>query len=188
MSLFSIFLIGIGLSVDSFVASITAGVCLVKVKIRYALKVAFFMAGFQALTPLIGWLAGSSFQRYIESVDHWIAFVLLVAIGGKMIYEGVKYKDKAKKSFPPTSNLMLTGMAIATSIDALIVGIGFGLLEVSIIIPVIIIGGLTFLFSALGVLLGNKIGIRYNSGLEIFGGIILAGLGIKILFDHIFFV
>ena len=95
---------------------------------------------------------------------------------------------KKKKSFSPTTNLMLIGMAIATSIDALIVGIGFGLLEVSIIIPVLIIGGLNFLFSALGVLLGNKIGIRYNSGLEIFGGIILAGLGINILVDHIFFV
>ena len=159
-----------------------------KVKIRNALKVASFMAFFQALTPLIGWLAGSSFQHYIESFDHWVAFLLLLAIGGKMIYEGVKHKDKEKKSFSPTTNLMLIGMAIATSIDALIVGIGFGLLEVSIIIPVLIIGGLTFLFSALGVLLGNKIGIRYNSGLEIFGGIILAGLGIKILVDHIFFV
>jgi putative Mn2+ efflux pump MntP len=104
-----------------------------------------------------------------------------------MIYEGVKHNDKAEKSFSLTSNLMLTGMAIATSIDALIVGIGFGLLEVSIIIPVIIIGGLTFLFSVIGVLLGNKIGIRYNSGLEIFGGILLAGLGIKILVDNIFF-
>ena len=188
MSLLSIFIIGIGLSVDSFVVSITAGVCMDKVKIRNALKVAFFMAFFQALTPLIGWLAGSSFQRYIESVDHWVAFILLLAIGSKMIYEGVKHNDKAEKSFSLTSNLMLTGMAIATSIDALIVGIGFGLLEVSIIIPVIIIGGLTFLFSALGVLLGNKIGIRYNSGLEIFGGILLAGLGSKILVDHIFFV
>jgi putative Mn2+ efflux pump MntP len=187
MSLLSIFIIGIGLSVDSFVVSITAGVCMDKVKIRNALKVAFFMAFFQALTPLIGWLAGSSFQRYIESVDHWVAFILLLAIGGKMIYEGVKHNDKAEKSFSLTSNLMLTGMAIATSIDALIVGIGFGLLEVSIIIPVIIIGGLTFLFSVIGVLLGNKIGIRYNSGLEIFGGILLAGLGIKILVDNIFF-
>ena len=146
------------------------------------------MAFFQALTPLIGWIAGSSFQHYIESFDHWVAFLLLLAIGGKMIYEGVKHKDKEKKSFSPTTNLMLIGMAIATSIDALIVGIGFGLLEVSIIIPILIIGGLTFLFSASGVMLGNKIGIRYNSGLEIFGGIILAGLGIKILVDHIFFV
>ncbi len=146
------------------------------------------MAFFQALMPLIGWLAGSSFQHYIESFDHWVAFILLLAIGSKMIYEGVKHKNKEKKSFFPASNLMLTGMAIATSIDALIVGIGFGLLEVSIIIPVLIIGGLTFLFSASGVLLGNKIGIRYNSGLEIFGGIILAGLGINILVDHIFFV
>ena len=188
MSLLSIFIIGIGLSVDSFVVSITAGVCMDKVKIRNALKVAFFMAFFQALMPLIGWLAGSSFQRYIESVDHWVAFILLLAIGGKMIYEGVKHNDKTEKSFSLTSNLMLTGMAIAISIDALIVGIGFGLLEVPIIIPVIIIGGLTFLFSVTGVLLGNKIGIRYNSGLEIFGGILLAGLGIKILVDHIFFV
>lgn len=188
MSLLSIFLIAIGLSVDSFVVSITAGVCMVKVKIRDALKVALFMAVFQALMPLIGWLAGSSFLHYIESFAHWVAFVLLLAIGGKMIYEGVKYKDKSEKSFSPTNNLMLTGMAIATSIDALIVGIGFGLLEVSIIIPVLIIGSLTFLFSASGVLVGNKIGTRYNSGLEIFGGIILAGLGINILIDHILFV
>ncbi|MCH7657211.1 MAG: manganese efflux pump [Bacteroidetes bacterium] len=188
MGLLSIFLIGIGLSVDSFVVSITAGVCMVKVKLKNALKVALFMAVFQALMPLIGWLAGSSFQRYIESFDHWVAFVLLLAIGSKMIYEGVKHKDKAEKSFPLSNNLMLTGMAMATSIDALIVGIGFGLLEVSIIIPVLIIGGLTFLFSALGFLLGNKIGTRYNSGLEIFGGIILAGLGINILVDHILFV
>lgn len=185
MNLISIILIGIGLSIDSLVASITTGVCMAKIKFSNILKIALFMAVFQATMPLLGWLAGNTFESSIKEVDHWVAFILLAIIGGKMIYEGIKNKGSEGKCFCPSNNILLAGMALATSIDALIVGIGFGFLDVQILQPVLIIGGITLLFSASGVWIGHKIGNRFNSGLEIAGGIILIGLGIKILIEHL---
>lgn len=143
------------------------------------------MAVFQGVMPLLGWLAGNTFENSIKGVDHWVAFILLTIIGGKMIYEGIKNKGNEGNCFCPSNNTVLAGMALATSIDALIVGIGFGLLDVPILQPVLIIGSITFLFSASGVWIGHKIGNRFNSGLEIAGGLILIGLGLKILIEHL---
>lgn len=141
------------------------------------------MSFFQALMPLIGWIAGSGLEHYIEKLDHWIAFIMLTAIGGKMIFEGITNKG-VDKCFCPTKNWVLLGMALATSIDALIVGVGFGILNMPIILPVIVIGIVTLIFSFIGVYLGHKIGNRYNAGLEIIGGLLLFGLGLKILLEH----
>lgn len=186
MDLIALLILGIGLSIDSLAASITTGAYTLQIKINTVLKTALFMAVFQGLMPLIGWLVGSSFKSIIEAYDHWVAFALLFAIGGKMVYEGIQKRDEVGTESKSTSNLMLAGMAFATSIDALIVGIGFGLMSVNIWLAVFIIGVTTFLFSAVGVVLGNKVGTRINKSIEILGGVILIGLGLKILITHIY--
>lgn len=187
MSLFSLILIGVGLSVDSFAASITTGACAKRIRLYNILKIASIMAFFQGIMPLIGWLIGSSFKSLIEDYDHWIAFILLLGIGGKLIYEGIRNKG-TKKRIDPTKNLILAGMAIATSIDALILGIGFGIIQVNIWIAMLIIGCTTFFFSGIGVVIGRKAGKYFNKGIEIFGGLLLIGLGVKILVEHIYFI
>lgn len=185
MSLLSLIIIGIGLSIDSLVASITTGACMVKPRLDKALKIAFFMSFFQALMPLLGWLAGKTAREIIENYDHWIAFVLLLIVGMKMIYEGIKSKNGTEKCFCPSNTLLLAGMAIATSIDALIVGVGFGLISINIWQAILIIGITTFIFSLSGVFLGKRIGENFKSGIEIVGGIVMMVIGLKILLSHI---
>jgi len=187
MDFITIILIGAGLSIDSLVVSITAGMSFQKIKIRNSIKIALFMAVFQGLFPFIGWLAGIKTKEYIQMFDHWVAFSLLAFIGGKMVYDGIKYKRLNRKTGKKITNLMLIGMAIATSIDALIVGIGFGLLNIAILLPVILITTITFIFSYSGVFIGWKIGDKYNKGLEITGGLVLVFLGAKILIQHLYF-
>lgn len=183
MSFISCVIIAIGLSIDSFVASVSAGIFVRKNILRLSIKIAVILALFQGVMPFLGWLAGNSFKSYITTYDHWVAFIMLSIIGGKMIYEGIKESDEVKK-FDPTRTIIIIGMGVATSIDALIIGVGFGILQVSIIFPVVIIGITTFLFSILGVAVGRKFGKKYNSKLEIFGGAVLFLLGIKILIEH----
>lgn len=185
MNLLSLTLIGVGLSIDSLAASITTGACAKNIRIRHVLKVAAFMALFQGTMPFIGWLIGSSFKSIIENYDHWVAFVLLLGIGGKLVYDGIKNDGEIETNSNPTKNLLLVGMAIATSIDALILGIGFGLIEINIWLAMLIIGSTTFLFSSIGVFVGEKLGNRINKGIEIFGGLVLIGIGVKILVEHI---
>lgn len=187
MNILSLTLIGIGLSIDSLAASITTGACAKSIKIKQVLKVAAFMAFSQGTMPLVGWLIGSSFKSMIESYDHWVAFILLLGIGGKLIYDGIKNKGDTECKSNPTNNLILAGMALATSIDALIVGVSFGLIEVNIWLAMLIIGLTTFLFSILGVFVGEKIGNKINKGIEVFGGLVLISLGVKILTEHIYF-
>lgn len=187
MDLVALLVLGIGLSIDSLAASITTGACAFQIRLYTVLKTALFMAVFQGLMPVVGWLVGSSFKSIIENYDHWVAFVLLLGIGGKMVYEGIQKRDDEELTCKTTSNLMLAGMAFATSIDALIVGIGFGLMSVNIWLAVLIIGVTTFVFSATGVVLGKKLGTKVNKSIEIVGGLILSGLGIKILISHIWF-
>jgi len=186
MNLLSLTLIGVGLSIDSLAASITTGACSKNIKLKHILKVASFMAFFQGAMPLIGWIIGSSFKSIIEDYDHWVAFTLLLVIGAKLIYDAIKGTSEDNKS-NPTKNMMLAGMAIATSIDAMILGIGFGLIEINIWLAMIIIGATTFIFSTIGVFLGEKLGNKINKGIEIFGGIVLIGIGLKILLEHIYF-
>lgn len=179
-------MIGIGLSFDSFAVSVSCGLMKREIRFFEAAIVANSLAFFQALFPVIGWLIGSSINNMISSFDHWIAFGLLAAIGIKMIIEGKK-PDSSLKNFNPFRLRVLIGLSVATSIDALIVGLSFGFLDVPILIPVIIIGGVTFIASMLGMLFGKSIPAKRSHQSLILGGIILMIIGLKILIEHLFF-
>lgn len=178
-------LLGIGLSFDSFAVSVSCGVLKQDIKFKQATLVAASLAFFQALFPVIGWLIGEAVKNLIASVDHWIAFGLLALIGGKMIVEGIK-DESALKSFDPFKTSVLIGLSIATSIDALVVGLSFGFLDIPILLPVLIIGSVTFIAAMLGMLFGKNISAKRSHQSLIIGGIILILIGLKILAEHIF--
>ncbi|HAC22937.1 MAG TPA: hypothetical protein DCF91_12750 [Porphyromonadaceae bacterium] len=187
-----IILLAIGLSMDSFVASVASGTQIRNCTIKNIFKIALIMGALQAMLTLIGFLAGHGFERFITFYDHWIAFVLLSYLGGKMIYEGFKKDDSdevqevlSKRSVLATKRLI--GLAIATSIDAMAVGISLGLLKNPIVFPVTMIGVITFIFSASGVYIGHKFGNKFNMRIELIGGIILILIGLKILLEHTIF-
>ena len=184
MGTLSIVLIAIGLSMDSFAVSITNGLTIRNLNAKRVLLISFSLAFFQALMPLIGWLAGIGIEQYIIEIDHWIAFMLLSLIGSKMVYEGIKKKEIVKDS--ELKIVKLIGQSFATSIDAFAVGISFAFLNLSIISPVVIIGVITFGFSLLGLQLGKYFGKRMGKSVGIFGGLVLIGIGIKILIEHIY--
>ena len=187
MNLVTIIIIAVGLAMDAFAVSIASGITLKRVRLSYALRIALFFGGFQAVMPLIGWLVGSSFSSYIAAFDHWVAFGLLAFIGGKMIYESTVLKAAEKKT-DPSKLMILIVLAIATSIDAFAVGLSFSVLQVHIIQPVIIIGLVTFLLSLLGVYIGGKFGSIFENKIEFIGGLVLIGIGFKILIEHLFFM
>ena len=176
------FLTGIGLSMDAFAVAICKGLGMRKVNYKQMLLIALFFGGFQALMPLLGWLLGRQFEQYITSVDHWIAFALLVLIGANMLREARKGDDTTDAETVYDAPLPL---GIATSIDALAVGISFAFLGVNIWLAIAIIGTTTFLISAAGVFIGNRFGNRYEKRATIAGGIILILLGVKILLEHL---
>lgn len=184
MSFLEVFLIGAGLSMDAFAVSICKGLSVKKLQFKHYLIIGAWFGGFQALMPSIGYLLGSAFEKYITAVDHWIAFVLLVLIGANMIREACsKEEEKTDDSFSFKTMLLL---AVATSIDALAVGITFGLLpDVKIVPSVLLIGATTFVFSAVGLKIGNVFGLKYKSKAEIVGGVILILIGVKILLEHL---
>ncbi len=184
MSLIQIFLIAIGLAMDAFAVSMASGISLKKSYVLWACIIALFFGGFQALMPVIGWFGGSLFQAYIESFDHWIVFGLLLIIGCRMIYEAF-FSHPEKKLIRPTNLLVLLGLAIATSIDALAVGLSFSLLNAPIFLPALIIGIVTFIISFCGVMLGRLMGLRFGKCAHILGGVVLIGIGIKILLEHL---
>ena len=188
MGFIEFFLTGIGLSMDAFAVAICKGLGMRTVNYKQMLLIALFFGGFQALMPLLGWLLGRQFEQYITSVDHWIAFALLVLIGANMLREARKGDDTTDAETVydaplPLGQLLL--MAIATSIDALAVGISFAFLGVNIWLAIAIIGTTTFLISAAGVFIGNRFGNRYEKRATIAGGIILILLGVKILLEHL---
>ena len=186
MSLFSVFLIGIGLSMDACAVSFAKGICLRRQVKTYALKLGLAFGLFQALMPLIGWWVGTYFESFITAVDHWIAFFLLGFIGVNMIRESKEAEaecDTYVDSIPAKDILLL---AVATSIDALAVGISFAFLKVDIIPAVCLIGITTFIISCIAVFLGNKIGGKLGKYAEITGGVILILIGLKILIEHLF--
>ena len=186
MSLFSIFMIGIGLSMDAFAVSIARGMTMKKEELlRYALTLGFFFGIFQAVMPLIGWWAGSCFQEFIASIDHWIAFGLLAIIGSNMIRESFRGEEEACDDKSLTLKTILI-LAVATSIDALAVGISFAFLQVHIWTAIVIIGLTTFVLSFLAVYLGNRLGNLLEKYAGILGGIILILIGTKILLEHLF--
>lgn len=186
MGFLELFFIGVGLSADAFSVSVCKGLNMRKLNMVHAYIIALFFGGFQAIMPLIGYLLGTSFSKYIEAFDHWIAFALLAFIGGKMVIEAVKEKDGDEEEKTDVLKMgELTVLAVATSIDALAVGITFAFLKVNILFSILIIGVTTFALSLGGVLLGNRFGAKYKNKAEIAGGVILILIGLKILLEHL---
>lgn len=183
MSLFSLFLLAVGLSMDAFAVSVCKGLSMKKITRRTCCLVGLWFGGFQALMPLIGYLLGSRFEQYITAIDHWIAFGLLAVIGLSMIKEALSKDEEPLDASLHVKTMFL--LAVATSIDALAVGITFAFLQVDILPAVSFIGIITFLLSALGMKVGNVFGSRYKSWAEIAGGVILMAIGIKILLEHL---
>lgn len=178
-----LFLIAVGLSMDAFAVSVCKGLSVKRATVRQALCVGVYFGGFQALMPLLGYLLGTQFESLITSVDHWIAFVLLSLIGGNMIRESFKQEEESlDASFSFKAMLPL---AVATSIDALAMGVTFAFLQVNIIPAVLFIGVITFVLSAAGLKVGNVFGAKYKSHAELFGGVVLVLMGIKILLEHL---
>lgn len=169
---------------DAFVVSIVSGSAYKQLHVRHALRMALFFGGFQAFMPLIGALAGLTLREHIEHCDHWIAFGLLAAVATKMIYESFKIKSVEENS-DPSNIFVLLVLSVATSIDALAIGITLSFIAGSIIIAVVIIGLITFGLSYLGVFVGKKFGHFFEAKLEAIGGLILIGIGVKILLEHI---
>lgn len=186
MSLLELFLIAVGLSMDAFAVAVCKGLSTGHVKVRHMAITGLWFGFFQALMPLIGYLLGVNFSSLIQSVDHWIAFVLLVLIGANMIREAVKGDDDEDdgKGGLYSARVMLP-LAVATSIDALAVGVSFAFLSVDIVPAVSFIGICTFILSAIGVKIGAVFGTRFKSKAEIAGGIILILIGLKILLEHL---
>lgn len=187
MGFLELFLIAVGLSMDAFAVSICKGLKMQRFNLRHAGAIALAFGGFQALMPVIGWLLGKQFESYITGIDHWIAFGLLAVIGGKMAVESFKKDeeddDSEEKEKLDVKELLV--LAVATSIDALAVGITFAFLQVSIAPAVSLIGVTTFVLSAGGVFIGHKFGAKFKSKAELAGGIILILIGLKILLEHL---
>ena len=183
MSFFELILIAVGLSMDAFAVSVCKGLSVRTLKAQNALLVGLFFGGFQALMPLLGWLLGRQFESYITKIDHWIAFALLAFIGGHMIWEAIRGEDSADSGSFALRELLV--LAVATSIDALAVGVTFAFLAVNIWSSIAAIGIITFALSVAGVYIGNKVGGHLHEKAEILGGAILILIGLKILLEHL---
>ena len=186
MDLIELFLIAVGLSMDAFAVSVCKGLAMPKCTFKKAAIVGLWFGGFQALMPAIGYILGAQFQEAIASIDHWIAFVLLALIGGNMIHEALDNDEEEADASLDVKTMFL--LAVATSIDALAIGITFAFLKVNIIPAVCFIGIVTFIISFAGVKIGNVFGARYKNKAEIVGGVILFLLGLKILLEHLGFL
>ena len=182
MGFIELLLIAVGLSMDAFAVSVCKGLSVKKVGVKHAALAGLYFGGFQFLMPVIGYLLGFRFESVIENIDHWVAFVLLAFIGGNMIKESFGKAEELNDDFSVKTMLL---MAIATSIDALAVGITFAFLEVQILPAAGLIGVTTFLLSFAGIYIGNVFGARYKSKAELAGGIILVLIGLKILLEHL---
>lgn len=184
MSFLTILMIAIGLSMDSFSVSISSGIFMKKFRHNEAFKIALILSLFQAGMTTIGWALGIGFSEYIKAVDHWIAFVLLSYLGGKMIYEAFKKKEDNEEEFTSLSNKTILTLGLATSIDALAVGVGMAFLDSGILFPSVVIFATTFLFSLTGLFFGTRFGRVKWMNIELVGGLILIGIGVKILIEH----
>lgn len=183
MGTWEIILIGLGVAMDAFAVSVCKGLSMKKMNWKNAITIGLYFGIFQAGMPIIGYLLGTTFSGWVESVDHWVAFILLAIIGGNMIKESFdKEEEKRNDKMDPKT---LTLLAIATSIDALAVGITFAFFKTNLLISVMIIGIITFTLSIIGVKIGNKFGDKFQSKAEITGGIILIIIGLKILLEHL---
>lgn len=190
MGFWEVFVIGVGLAMDAFSVAVCKGLSMPKIDKKQTVIIALFFGGFQALMPFLGWALGKQFEQYIVAVDHWIAFVLLLFIGGKMILDVIKDRKQCnpceEKEVKTTLDLKeLFAMAIATSIDALAMGVTFAFLKVNIASAVAVIGVTTFILAVIGVLLGHKFGAKWKDKAQLAGGIVLILLGTKILLEHL---
>ena len=183
MSYWEIFIIGVGLSMDAFAVSVCKGLSLKRTSLRAYLAVGLWFGGFQALMPVVGYYLIFHFKNYVTAVDHWIAFALLLLIGLNMIREALSGKEESANASLDFKTMLL--LAIATSIDALAVGISFACLDVKLLPAVITIGITTFILSDVGLKVGSLFGLRYKSKAEIAGGVILILLGVKIVLEHL---
>ena len=183
MEIYEILLIGIGLAMDAFAVSICKGLSMKKMNWKNAVIIALYFGVFQALMPLIGYFLGMTFESIVTTFDHWVAFALLTLIGGGMIKESFDDEDEKKNDRVDFKTMVV--LAIATSIDALAVGITFAFFDVNIVLAVSIIGIITFIISVLGVKIGNRFGDKYQNKAQLMGGIILVLLGFKILLEHL---
>lgn len=185
MDIITLILIAVGLAMDAFAVSIASSIIIGNVNRHHIFRLSFHFGLFQAMMPVIGWLAGRTVHEYIAGVDHWIAFVLLGFIGGKAIYESFRDDEVGQERGDPSKGFSLVLLSTATSIDALAIGLSFAVLNVTIWYPSLIIGVITGALSLIGVLLGSRLGRRFGKRMEIIGGLVLIGIGIKILVDHL---
>jgi putative Mn2+ efflux pump MntP len=186
MSNVAILLIAIGLAMDAFAVSITSGITIKQLRVKHAMLIAGFFGVFQAIMPLLGWWGAHGVKEYICFVDHWIAFLLLTFVGGKMIYAACKNSSGEDVKSPLSIDVLFL-LSIATSIDALAIGVTLSFIDVAILFPVLVIGVVTFIMSFLGTYIGNMFGHIFERKLEIIGGLVLIGIGLKILIEHLFF-
>lgn len=185
MTLLELFIIAVGLSMDAFAVAVCKGLNMWRVTFKNALIIGLYFGIFQALMPLAGYFLGGTFSKYIERYDHWIAFVLLAVIGGKMIWESFHHSEDEPADGGDVSFKTMLPLAVATSIDALMVGVSFAFLKVSIVPAVSFIGAVTLTLSMLGVWIGKLFGDRFQSKAELAGGIILVLMSLKILLEHL---
>lgn len=184
MSLVEILFLAVGLAMDAFAVSVASGIAMRNFHIGHALRMAAAFGLFQAIMPVIGWLAGIAMQSFVSSFDHWVAFALLTLIGIKMIYEATRIEEAESESNPFALYVLLL-LALATSIDALAVGITFAMLKCAIVMPVAVIGFVTFTLCFAGVRIGTVSGHCFEKKIEVAGGLVLIGIGLKILIQHL---
>ncbi|MDD2236176.1 MAG: manganese efflux pump MntP family protein [Kiritimatiellae bacterium] len=185
MTWWSILVLAVGLALDAFAVSVSSGIAIRQMRLRHAMLIAIFFGVFQAIMPILGWACGFFTRGFLGKYDHFIAFGLLTFIGGKMIVDAFRHEEE--KTFNPLDIYVLFALAVATSIDAFAVGITLSLLDIHIITPACIIGLITFVLSLAGVYIGDFFGHLFENKLEIAGGLILIGIGTKILIQHVFF-
>ena len=184
MSLLTIILLAIALAMDAFAVSIASGIAIKDLRIKHSLIIASWFGIFQAVMPLLGWLSGVKLQRFIAEVDHWIVFGLLLFIGCKMIYEAFQIESVENRTDPMKIGVLFS-LSIATSIDAFAAGVSFALLNIGVVVPVIIIGIITFIMSFIGVWIGDRGTHFFEKKMEVAAGVVLIAIGVKVLISHL---
>lgn len=181
----SLITIAFALAMDAFAVALCAGLALPQLTGRHLFRLGFHFGLFQALMPIIGWLAGLTIRAWIVSYDHWIAFGLLAFVGGKMLWEALIIADEERHGGDPTRGLTMVTLALATSIDALAVGLTLATLQISIWLPALVIGLVAGAITLLGMLIGKRVGCRWGTRVEVLGGLLLIGIGLRILLEHL---
>ncbi|MHC4778257.1 MAG: manganese efflux pump MntP [Planctomycetota bacterium] len=184
MDLPSLLAIAVGLAMDATAVSLASGITLARIDFRRVFRMSFHFGLFQGGMPVLGWLAGAHLLWWVRAWDHWVAFGLLAVVGGKMIYESIRPREGEKEKSDPSRGLTLVALAVATSIDALAVGMGLGVMKTPIFVPALLFGGVTTILCAMGMVFGRSLGKRFGRGMTALGGIVLLGIGVKIVLEH----